>query len=132
MSKHITPNDREVLYAVSSITGQAEYLTSTGHRLDIDGSVTLVTVGATNFTTGQVALSSAGVLISTANSTRTSITIVNLNTTDIYIGAIGVTTSTGQLLLGTKGAAITLEVVGAIYGVVATGTPLVSYEEEYN
>lgn len=34
MTDRITPNHREVLYTVSSITGDAEYITSTNHVLD--------------------------------------------------------------------------------------------------
>lgn len=96
------------------------------------GTVTTSSVGTSNFSTGQVSLASTATQIVSSRSTRRSITIVNLSTTDMYIGGSGVTTSTGQLLLGTKGAAITMEVVGAIYGIVATGTPSVSFEEEYS
>lgn len=96
------------------------------------GTITTSSVGTSNFSTGQVALASTATQIVSSRSTRRSITIVNLSTTDMYIGGSGVTTSTGQLLLGTKGAAITMEVVGAIYGIVATGTPSVSFEEEYS
>lgn len=96
------------------------------------GTVTVSGVGASNFATGQVALASTATQIVSSRSTRRSITIVNLSTTDMYIGNSGVTTSTGQLLLGVKGTAITLEVVGAVYGIVATGTPSVSFEEEYS
>lgn len=35
--KRVSPNQREVLYAVSSITGEAEYVTSTNHVLDGTG-----------------------------------------------------------------------------------------------
>lgn len=96
------------------------------------GTLTVSNVGASNFVTGQVALSSTATQIVSSRSTRRSITIVNLSTTDMYIGSSGVTTSNGQLLLGVKGTAITLEVIGAVYGIVTTGTPSVSYEEEYS
>jgi len=98
----------------------------------VSGSVAISSsVGTANFATGQVALASTATQIVASRATRRSVTIVNLSTTDMYIGASGVTTSTGQLLLGVKGAAITMEVVGAVYGIVATGTPSVSFEEEY-
>lgn len=96
------------------------------------GTITTSSIGTANFSTGQVALASTATQIVSSRSTRRSITIINLSTTDMYIGGSGVTTSTGQLLLGVKGAAITMEVVGAIYGIVATGTPSVSFEEEYS
>lgn len=100
----------------------------TTHALVGSGSA----YAAPSFVTGQQALSNAATLIVAARTARHSVTIVNLSTTDIYLGSSGVITSTGQLLLGTKGTAITLETTGAIYGIVASGTPSVSYLEEYN
>lgn len=132
-SKAMSPNSREILSAQSSITGQQEYLTSTAGALDVSASVTVPPpVGAANFATGQQALSNTAAEIVAIRSTRTTITVVNLSTTDIYIGGASVTTSTGQLLLGTKGSAVTLATTAAVYGIVATGTPSVSFEEEYS
>ena len=89
--------------------------------------------GGGTIATGQVsvATTAGGTLICAARATRRSITIVNLGTTDVYIGASGLTTSTGLLLLGAKGAAITLETAAEIYGIVGSGTQSVSYIEEY-
>lgn len=38
LSKNITPNNREILYAQSTITGQPEYLSSTSHILNVNAS----------------------------------------------------------------------------------------------
>ena len=72
-----------------------------------------------------------GTLICAARSTRRRISIINLGTTDIYIGNTGLTTSTGVLLLGVKGAAVTLETTAAIYGITGSGSQSVAYIEEY-
>lgn len=133
MSTARTPNWDEGLSARSTITGQNEYLLSTNGALDVSASVTVPPpVGAANFGTGQQALSGTAAEIVAIRLTRTTVTIVNLSTTDVYIGDSGVTTSTGQLLLGTKGSAVTLATTAAVYGIVATGTPSVSFEEEYS
>jgi len=46
-------------------------------------------------------------------------------------GGGGVTTGTGQLLPGVKGASLTIPTTAAIYGVVATGTQTVCALETF-
>ena len=91
-------------------------------------------VGAANVATGQVSVdtTSGGVTVAAARVTRRSITIVNHGTTDVYIGVGSVTTSNGILLPGTKGAALTIETTLAVKAIVASGSQIVSYLEEYD
>lgn len=80
---------------------------------------------------GQATVATTATQIAPARSTRGSITIVNEGTVDVRIGAAGVTTATGALLTGTKGASLTLNTTAAVFGIVATGTQAVSFVEGY-
>ena len=85
------------------------------------------TTGGVLNATGQVSVASTATLIIAAN-TRQAVLITNPSTTvTVYIGGSGVTTGNGQELL--PGNSITLPVVSAVYGVVATSTLTVSYVE---
>lgn len=130
-----TTSNNRTLAAVSNSDGSTHvnlYANPTTHALLVSNAGSTGPAGADNFGTNQVALSIAATLISAARVGRQSITVVNLSAIDIYIGNSNtVTTSTGQLLLGIRGTAMTLNIVGAVYGIAATGTPSVSYEEEY-
>lgn len=72
------------------------------------------------FKTAQVAITSAATLISAANSARSGIIITNLGTTDLYIGDVNVTTGTGDLLVGTKGATKAFSTTSAVYAISGT------------
>lgn len=77
--------------------------------------------------TGQVSVGSSATLIIAAN-TRQGVLITNPSTTvTLYVGGSGVTTGNGQIIPPSQ--SITLPVVSAIYGVVATGTLTISYVE---
>lgn len=80
-------------------------------------------------TSGGVAMAPGTPLPVTA--VRKRIIIVNHGTTDVYIGSGTVTTSNGLLLIGIKGAALTLETTATIKGIVASGSQTVSCIEEY-
>lgn len=89
----------------------------------------------TGFTTlahGQISVGTTATVIAAARSGRGPITIVNGGTTDVFIGNSNVTTTTGVLLPGTKGASITLSCQTAVYGIVGTGTQTVSFIEAYS
>jgi len=62
---------------------------------------------------------------------RISATIENTGTTAVYVGASGVTTSTGMLLPGIVGASLTINTTAALYCIVATGTETVTVLETY-
>lgn len=84
-----------------------------------------------NIATGHVSVGTTATLICAARSGRTSVVILNEGTTEVRLGAIGVTTATGVLLYGAKGSGISLDGGAAIYGVVASGTQTVSFVECY-
>jgi hypothetical protein len=80
------------------------------------------------FSTGQATMNGTASQIVPANSSRSGIVITNLGTVDVYIveNASG-TTSTGQLLVGTKGASLAFSTTGAIYGVTSGASQAVSW-----
>lgn len=90
-------------------------------------------IGATNLATGQVSIdtTSGGVEIVASRATRRSITIVNHGTTDVFLGTGTVASNDGILLPGIKGAAITMNVIESINGIVSSGSQTISYVEEY-
>lgn len=88
--------------------------------------------GSSEFVTGQVTIAATSTEIVPARATRRSITITAIGTTDSYIGADGVTTATGLLLVGIKGGSFTFETTQAIYGITASGSQSISYWEEYD
>lgn len=88
--------------------------------------------GASNVASGQVTITSAGVQIVGIRATREAVVIVNLGTTPVYIGPVGVTTATGVLLIGVVGAAVSIPTTAALYGIVASTSEAVSFLEAYN
>lgn len=88
--------------------------------------------GAWQATTGQVSIASTATQIVAARSPRRSVLVINHGTTDVYIGfTSGVTTATGILLTGTKGASLSIPSNTTIYGITASGTQTISYAEVY-
>ena len=84
------------------------------------------------FNTNQVSVTNAATLIVAANSSRSGITLTNTGTTDCYIGEnANVTTSTGHLLPGTKGASVSFAATGAIYGITGGASVTVSYLQTF-
>lgn len=102
------------------------------YQADVDSNNNLLvnqksSVGGSLNTTGQVSVGSSATPIIAAN-TRQGVLITNPSTSvTVFIGGAGVTTSNGQELL--PGCSLTLPVVSAVYGVVATGSQTVSYVE---
>lgn len=86
-------------------------------------------VGAT-LNTNQVSIGSTSTLIIAANANRKRLVLINMGTTNVFIGNTGVTIGTGQLLLGIAGYVIPLYFTGAVYGIVGTGTQTIAYLEE--
>ncbi len=97
-------------------------------------TVTTVEGAATTLATGQVTVNTTagGVLIAAARATRREIVVTNTGTVPVYLGNSGVTTTTGHLLPGIKGASVSLRWTGALYGKTASGSQVVTYAEEYN
>lgn len=85
--------------------------------------------GSDDHASNQVSIADTATQIVGLRANRQGIVIINNSNTDIFIGDDTVTDTTGALLLGVKGSAITIETTAAIYGVVASGTATVSYME---
>ena len=112
-------------------------------KVNADGSINVnggggfsLSVGAANFTPGQVSVGATSTLIAAARTGvsgtgRVAITVVNAGTTPVYLGGSGVTTSTGALLPGVLGATVTINTTAAIYGIVTTGSEAVTEFETY-
>jgi hypothetical protein len=88
-------------------------------------------VGFGSIQTGQATVAATATLICAGLYGRGSVTIVNNGTVDVFIGGSAVTTGTGVLLPGTKGASLKLDTDADVYGIVGTGTQAVSYVETY-
>lgn len=88
---------------------------------------------AGGFAASQVSVDTTvgGVLLAADRPGRVAVTVVNEGTTDVRLGQNGVTTATGGLLTGTKGASVTLPTSAAVYGIVGTGSQVVSVFETY-
>lgn len=78
--------------------------------------------GTPTITTGQVSCGATATLIAAARAGRRGISVTSLGTTDVYVGASGVTTGTGDLLLGVKGSTASYDLSGALYCIVAAGS----------
>lgn len=89
-----------------------------------------VALGNSNIGHNQVTIATTATQIVPAH-TRGSVTFINHGTTDVFIGGSGVTILNGGLLPGVKGASFTLNNSAAIYGIVGSGTQIVSYVESY-
>lgn len=84
----------------------------------------------TPFRTSQVAITGTATLVVAANSSRSGLELTNLGTTDVYYGEnSSVTTATGDLLLGTKGAAKAFSTTGAVYAVTSGASQTISVLE---
>lgn len=80
---------------------------------------------------GQATVATTATLIVPARAGRAVATIINEGTVDVRLGTSSVTTANGALLPGTKGSAIDVYGGAAVYGIVASGTQVVSYLEAF-
>ena len=79
------------------------------------------------FTTAQVSVTGTATLIVAANKSNSGVQITNFGTTDVYLGENAtVTTATGHLLPGTKGASVSFSTTGNIYGITSGSAQTVS------
>lgn len=88
---------------------------------------------ARSIATNQVSVGTTvgGTKIIGANSKRVAVTITNTGASAVFVGASGLTTTTGHSIAA--GASFTFQnFVGDVYGIVASGTVTVSYVEEYD
>jgi len=106
-------------------------LNGSGQAVPCSDQTALRNLGAGTLATGQVSVGATATAIAAARAGRHQITVTNDSTTDVFLGGLGVTASTGVMLPGTKGASVTLPFTGALYGIVASGTETVSFTELY-
>jgi hypothetical protein len=85
---------------------------------------------ATGLNTGQVTLGTTATAIVPLNPTRTRLTIYNVGGSAAFLGGATVSATTGVPLPASVGAAVTVNTAAALYGIVTTGTEVVSYLEE--
>jgi len=88
-------------------------------RGDTNGAY-MVSKGSAGIATAQVSVGTTATQIVAARAARGSVKITNLGTTDVFIGVAGVTSTTGDLLPGTKGASITIPSNAAVFGIAGT------------
>jgi hypothetical protein len=92
---------------------------------------TITPVGATTWAVTQVTIGTTATSLLAARAGRFGVLITNLGTTAVFLGIAGVTTVNGALLPGVVGASKTIPVTGAVFGIVASGSQIVSVEEYF-
>lgn len=92
--------------------------------------MTSVGGGSSNLATNQVSVGTGATLIAPARAGRNKVKVTMIGAVDAFIGASGVTVSTGDLLLGTKGSSVTIETSAAVYGIAGSAVT-VSYMETF-
>lgn len=98
---------------------------------DPSGGLAVVNQSPQNLATAQVTVGTSATLLAALRSGRNAITVENAATTAVYIGGIGVTIANGFLLPGVVGASITIPFQGALYGIVAASTEVVTILETF-
>lgn len=97
-----------------------------GLQVTSEGWLRVVTLGSDGFSTAQVTVTNTATAIAFGNTGAQGVLITNLGTTDVWIGGPSVTTSTGTLLPGVRGAALSIPCIDTVYGIVASGSQAVS------
>ncbi len=97
----------------------------------VDGSSPINGRGNASIATSQVSVAATATLVAAARATRNAVTVTNLGAVDVFCGTAGVTTTTGTLLVGTKGAALTIPTIADVYCIVAAATQSVTVLETY-
>lgn len=106
-------------------TGQQNSAASSPVVLASDQSaISVYPVQGTNPTTSQVSVAATATQILAAYSAKTPREIKNISAVTVFVGAAGVTTTTGHALLANE--AFTPWWTGAVFGIVATGTATVT------
>lgn len=72
-----------------------------------------------------------GTQLVAANKARSGLQIINTGTTDCYLGESGVTTSTGHLLVGTKGASISFTTTQAVFAITGGSSATLTILETF-
>lgn len=88
--------------------------------LNADGTLRGGGAAASNIATAQVPVTTSATLVAAARAGRTSVTITSTSAVIFYVGATGVTASTGHYVAGVAGASVTISTQAAIYAVGAS------------
>lgn len=89
-------------------------------------------INPTTILTGQVTVTTSATPIVASRAGRSSVVIINVTgTSSVFVGPSGVTTSNGQVIPGALGAGVSIDGSAAIFGIVSSGTQVVSYMEIY-
>lgn len=92
--------------------------------------INTILIGSRNLGSGQVTTSTSAASIA-ARATRRGITVRNLDSSiTIYIGGVGVTSSTGMPLKA--GESIAIDTSAAVYYIAASGAPILAFLESYD
>lgn len=112
--------------------GANKYLSTSGAGTDGDPHIPSHKVqGAANMANGQIATSTAAATLVAARATRRSVVIKNMDATiTVYVGVATVTAANGLPLLA--GESVSIDWVGLIQVIAASGTPSVAYCETFD
>jgi hypothetical protein len=99
-------------------------------QLDNRGRQRIVLMSVGTLTTGQIAPGTTATSIIGVNLNRIRIVLTQMSTTPVFIGASGVTSSTGDYIPGIVGYMKVIRSSAALFGVVASGTGSISFAEE--
>lgn len=117
---------QDTLAALAGTT--ADYIPLTTDSL---GQLRTSNVGATTYANGQVSASTSAATLLAARATRRSVIFKNHDASiTVYIGAATVSSSNGMAIAA--GESIKLYITTLIQVISASGTPVVSYIEEYD
>lgn len=75
--------------------------------------------GSAALATAQVSVGTSATQIVPARAGRLAVTITMVGSGDIFLGIAGVTVANGALLVGTKGASVTIPTQAAVFGIGA-------------
>lgn len=116
------------LGANTTIVASPVYATGGSGGGSLPTGAATVTTSQASITTG-AAQSIVAARTGAPGTGRVAATLYNSGTATVYVGASGVTTSTGLPLLA--GGALTLNTTAAIYGTAASGTQTIGVAETY-
>lgn len=91
----------------------------------------VVTAPAGTPNAGQVTVAASATLVRAANPNRSTITVVNHGTTNVFVAFTnGVTTLNAPMLVGVPGSTLVFSVRTDIWAISASGTQIVGWYEE--
>jgi hypothetical protein len=122
-----SPNQRESLSAVSSITGNSEYVFSTNHALNINATISPAALPSTAVNNQQIVTTSAVALPSGVITQGFVLQALSTNSVSVFAGGVGVTTATGIELPPGSAVSVLINNTNKIYVICASGSPVVTW-----